>query len=99
MSKSPDLAAQTSEPGGSIEELLSRRAQIARMLAREQERHARADSFPVRAEIARHIRFLDQRLAAIDSDLNEQARSGSAREPQRVTTLRLMLTALLIMGR
>ena len=51
----------------------------------ETKRHARADSFPVRAEIARHIRSLEQRLAAIDSDLNEKMRSGDSSEPQPLT--------------
>src|SRR2546421_4962719 len=62
---------------GPAKELLTRREQIAGMLAAELERHANADSFIVREEIARHIRGLDQRLASIDSELREQARLAS----------------------
>ena len=82
MSKSPDLTAAQTSHDGPTEELWSRRAQIAKLIEPETKRHARADSFPVRAEIARHIRSLEQRLAAIDSDLNEKMRSGDSPEPQ-----------------
>ena len=91
MSKSPDLTAAQSSHDGPTEELWSRRAQIAEMVEREKERPARADSFPVRTEIARHIRSLEQRLAAIDSDLSEKMRSGDLPEPQILTTLRLVV--------
>jgi hypothetical protein len=66
------------------------------MLAREQERRAGADSFLVRTEIARHIRSLEQRLAAIDSDLKEREPSNDSPQPRRLTILRMVVTALLV---
>jgi hypothetical protein len=99
MSKLPDPAVETSGPGRDPrQELLSRREEIADMLARERDRHRSADSFPVRTEIAQHIRSLEHRLAAIDSDLKETARQGHSPPPPRLTMARIVVTALLITG-
>jgi transposase len=73
----PPLRPVKSPADLELDALLARRCQLVEMLVAEKNRRGAAPTSTVRQEVAEHIEWLEQRLAAIDSQLKAQLQSSA----------------------
>jgi transposase len=68
----PEVRAMASEAAQALQDLVSRRQQLVEMLSAEQNRRSGARGHTSRADIDSHIEWLQERIKALDSDIQAQ---------------------------
>ena len=67
----PEVRPLPDETALAFHALLTRRRQIIGMLTEEKQRLSQAPKGPLRTGIAKHVRWLEREIKAVDSDLND----------------------------
>jgi transposase len=79
----PEVRPLATEPLRELQELVSRRQQVMEMMSAERNRHSAARSVSARAQIERHIEWLQQEVKRLDEQIDQQMQQSEQWQQQQ----------------